>query len=155
MAIYIAASQELKVDNLRELQNKVSLKGGRLIVYCEVISALFLSARSYRVRWIADSSERKSAGAISSAITCLLGWWSIPGPYWSISALICNLRGGFDVTEGLMKAHPGNTSLLEYSDARALADYREECPRRARNICFGLVGCFVIFVVYLVWSSGG
>jgi len=153
MSIHINVSQGLRVDDLPALQDKVRLRGGKLIAYSEVISALLISARSYRVKWIATEGERSRAGILSTIITALLGWWAIRGPYWSITALIWNKRGGFDVTEALLRAHPGNSSLLSYSDEMALGAFHESASRVSRRICLALVVLVVGAFAYLIWSA--
>jgi hypothetical protein len=94
MSLHIEITQGLRVDNLVELQDRVYLRGGRLIVYSEVISALLLSARSYKVKWLACPEERKRAAIPSIIVTMILGWWAFTGPYWSLAALTWNLARG-------------------------------------------------------------
>lgn len=153
MSVHIHVSHDLRVDDLKSLQDKVRLRGGRLIAYSEVLSAFFISARSFRVRWVASAAERKTAGFPSILITALLGWWAITGPYWSISALIWNSRGGFDVTEPLLRAHPGNPSLLGHAEAIALAASQDSAKRQARTICATLIVLMIGALGYLAWSS--
>jgi hypothetical protein len=94
---------------------------------------------------------RKSAGISSSVVTALLGWWAILGPYRSITALVWNGRGGVDVTEALMRAHPGSSSLLGYSDTAALSDFHESASRISRRICLGMLGLLIGTLAYLIW----
>jgi hypothetical protein len=152
MSLHVEISQGLRVEDLPALQNKVRLRGGRLIAYAEVISALLISARSYKVKWIATPEERKSAGILSTVVSAVLGWWAIAGPYWTITAFVWNGRGGFDVTEALLRAHPGNTSLLGYSEASALSAFQDSASRVAFWICAALAILVVGAIGYLVWS---
>jgi len=152
MALHIEISQGLRVDDLPALQDKVRLRGGRLIAYAEVISAALISARSYRVKWIATPEERKSAGLAPTMVTALLGWWSIAGPYWSIIAFIWNRRGGFDVTDALLRAHPGNSTLLGYSEESALSAFHEDARRVALRISGSLAFFALIGLSYMVWK---
>ena len=151
MSLHVEITQGLRVDNLQMLQEKVRLRGGRLIAYSEVISALLISARSYKVKWVASSEERKSAGLVSTLITAILGWWAIAGPYWSITALIWNKRGGYDITDALLRAHPGNQSLLGYSDAVALGTFQESAGRIAFRICVGFAITAVSALGFAIW----
>lgn len=149
MSLHFEVTHGLRVDDLPSLQNKVRLKGGRLVAYSEVISAMIISAHSYRVKWIAVESERRSGGLLSNLVTGFLGWWALFGPYKTIAALIWNLRGGVDVTDALMRAHPGNSSLLGYSETVALDAFQESASRLTRWICFGLIAAFIGAVVWV------
>ena len=152
MSLHFEISQGLRVDDLPALQDKVRLRGGRLIAYAEVISALLISARSYKVKWVASPGEAVNAGIPSTVVTALLGWWAIAGPYWSLTALIWNKRGGFDVTDALLRAHPGNSSLLGYSETTALGAFQETASRVALRICIAVVVLLVGTLAYLVWQ---
>ena len=151
MSLHLEITQGLRVDDLKSLQDKVHLRGGRLIAYSEVISAALISARSYKVKWIASTEERKLAGLASTIITGVLGWWAIAGPYWTITAIIWNKRGGFDVTDALLRAHPGNQSLLGYSDAVALSWNEPSASRVAIRICIGILILALCALIYIIW----
>lgn len=151
MSLHVEGSQGLQVGDLAALQNQVRLRGGLLIVYAEVVSALMFSVRSYKVKWVAAASERVAAGLPSTLITSLLGWWAIFGPYRSITALIWNKRGGFDVTDALLRAYPGNFSLLSYSAATAIAEFEESASRISRRVCLTLFGLLAIGLVCMIW----
>jgi hypothetical protein len=153
MSLHLEITQGLRVDDLPSLQDKVRLKGGQLIAYAEVISALMISARSYSVKWVASPERRISAGVPSMIVTALLGWWAIFGPYRTITALVWNQRGGFDVTAALLRAHPGNCSLLGYSDAAALGAFQESASRVSRRICAGVIALLIAAIAYLAWSA--
>ena len=153
MSLHIHVTQELQVSDLKSLQDRVRLRGGHLIAYLEVLSAFFISARSYKVKWVASAGERANAGILSSVVTGLFGWWEIAGPYWSITALIWNGRGGFDITDSLMRAHPGNASLLGYSEAAALRASQEGASRLSRRICIILIVLLACGLGYLVWTA--
>jgi len=153
MSVHLEISQGLRVDDLQSLQDKVRLRGGRLIAYSEVISALMISARSYTVRWVATPEGRISAGVPSTIVTGLLGWWAIFGPYRSITALVWNQRGGVDVTDALLRAYPGNSSFLGYSDTTALGEFQESASRLSRRICAGMAVLLVAAITWLIWSS--
>jgi hypothetical protein len=151
MSIHIEITQGLRVDNLQILQDKVRLRGGRLIAYSEVISAILISARSYKVKWVATPTERQGAGLFSTVITAVLGWWSFAGPYWSITALIWNKRGGHDITDALLKAHPGNKSLLGHSDAVAFGAFQESASKIAFRVCVGLAITAALAFGVFIW----
>jgi hypothetical protein len=151
MSLHLEITQGLRVDDLQALQDKVRLRGGRLIAYSEVISAALISARSYKVKWIASPADKKSAGIGSTIITAILGWWAIAGPYWSITALIWNKRGGYDVTDALLRAHPGNQSLIGHSDAIPFAEFHESASRIALRICAIIAVIAVTALGSLMW----
>ena len=152
MSLHLEISQGLRVDDLQSLQDKVRLRGGRLIAYSEVMSAIMISARSYTVKWVASADARVGAGVPSIIVTALLGWWAILGPYRSIAAFIWNRRGGIDVTDALLRAHPGNSSLLGYPEIAALSAFQESASRLSRQICAGLLVLLVLGIAYLIWS---
>jgi hypothetical protein len=153
MSLHLEITQGLRVDDLQALQDKVRLRGGRLIAYSEVISAIMISAKSYTVRWVATPEMRISAGVPSMIVTALLGWWAILGPYRSIAALIWNRRGGVDVTDALLREHPGNASLLDYSDTAALGAFQESASNLSRRICAAMFALLVLILAYLIWST--
>jgi hypothetical protein len=130
----------------------VRLRGGRLVAYSEVMSALFISIRSYKVKWIATSNERGKAGVPSSALTAILGWWAFFGPYQSIAALVWNGRGGIDITDALLRADPRSTSLLGYSDAAKFSEFEDSGRRIALRIFWSAVLLLVAALAYLMWS---
>jgi cytochrome c oxidase assembly factor CtaG len=152
MSLHLEITQGLRVDDLASLQDKVRLRGGRLIAYSEVISAIMISARSYTVKWVASPEMRISAGIPSMIVTALLGWWAILGPYRSVTALIWNRRGGVDITDALLRAHAGNSSLLGYSDTVALGAFQESASRLSRRICGGALALLAVAFACLIWS---
>jgi hypothetical protein len=153
MSLHLEINQGLRVDDLPSLQDKVRLHGGRLVAYAEVISAALFSARSYKVKWVSPQDGPERAGLTSSIITALLGWWAIAGPYWTLSALIWNKRGGFDVTDALMRAHPGNQSFLGYADAMALGAFQQSANRLSARICIGTTLVVLGVIACLVWRA--
>lgn len=153
MSLHIEVFQDLRVGDLKSLQDTVQLKGGRLIAYSEVVSVLMISARSYRVKWVAAPVGRFFPGVLSSVITAFLGWWALFGPYRTMSALIWNWRGGFDVTDALLRAHPGNSSLLGYSETVALGAFQESADRVSRWICCAALSLLAVSFACLVWRG--
>ncbi len=153
MAIHVDISQGLRIDDLERLQAKVHLRGGRLVAYSEVISAVILSARSYHVRWIPRLEERRSSGWISSAVTVVLGWWAFPGPLWSLTALVWNFRGGVDLTDGLMAAYSGNKSPIGYSDMSVMERFHDEARALALKILWCMVAIFIAWFAYAIWHQ--
>lgn len=153
MSLHLEITQGLRVDDLQSLQDKVRLRGGRLIVYSEVISAILMSARTYKVKWVSTAEARNSAGIYSTVITGFLGWWAIAGPYWTLSALIWNKRGGVDLTDALLRAHPGNQSLLGYTDAVALGAFQESANRISLRVCIGFGILTAGAISFLVWKA--
>lgn len=151
MSILIDASHGLQIADLRALQDKVQLRGGRLVAYAEVMSFFFLCVRSYRVKWIATSAERGQAGLPSTALTTLLGGWALTGPYHSIAAFVWNGRGGLDLTEGLLRADPRSTSPLGYSDQARLSEFEESTRRIALRIFWSAILLLLATCAYMVW----
>ena len=151
--LHIETSLGLRIPDLEQLQEKVRLQGGRLVVYLEVLSAVFISARSYRVRWVSPAAGRVACGFPSSLISALLGWWAIFGPFWTVLALIWNGRGGLDLTDGLMRAEPGSTQFLAYPEMKALSDIHD----RARIVALWIVWSVILGLIgwlgFMVWKA--
>lgn len=151
MAVHVDITQGLKVENLEELQTMVQLRGGRLIAYSEVVSAIFFSARTYKVKWVPSLDARWSASLPSSVLSSLLGWWGISGPLWTLTALIWNKRGGYDLTSALLAAHPGNKPLVGYSEQSAMRALEEAARKPALIIVIAAVVSVVALFCYLMW----
>ena len=66
-----------------------------------VISALVLSLRMH-TRWIIKGCEPRFFHALSACLyTMLYGWWGFPfGIYWTIVALVKNMRGATTIKVG-------------------------------------------------------
>jgi len=151
MALHIDITQGLKVDDLEELQAMVHLRGGHLIAYSEVVSAVILSARTYKVKWVPTLDARWSAALPSSVLTGLLGWWGFLGPLWTLTALIWNQRGGYDLTSALLNSHAGNKPLVGYSVQSAMGAFEESARRPALLIVISVVVSVLVMFGFLIW----
>jgi len=151
MPLHIDITQGLKVENLEELQSMVRLRGGHLIAYSEVVSAVFLSAKTYKVKWVPNLEARWSASLPSSVLTGLLGWWGISGPLWTLTALIWNQRGGYELTSALLASHLGNKPLVGYSEQSAMRALEETARKPALKIVISAIVLVVALFCYLMW----
>jgi hypothetical protein len=149
MSLHVSASRPLQVDDLESLQTKVRLRGGKLIAYEEVMSGLFVSVRAYRVRWVAENGDRRASAIPSFLVTLLLGPWSIQGPLWSLSAHAWNWRGGFEVTEPVMKASVGSNIFVPHHVSVGLSRQAAEC----RKVAWTLLAVLLLLVVgWIAWN---
>lgn len=95
-------SRPVKIPNLRQLLENVREKGGAIIEYQSIVSLLIVSEASPKFVWVAPSGNRKTAGLKYVILSCICGWWSITGLFWTPNAIIGNLMGGLDVTKMLL-----------------------------------------------------
>ncbi|MGA9524940.1 MAG: hypothetical protein WBV82_26010 [Myxococcaceae bacterium] len=87
-----------QVRKAAQLVDSCQSRGGTIIRYDWVLSALVLSVRMPRYCWVAPGRSRIAAGLPWAGLTFVLGWWSITGLFWNLATLLHNLRGGTDVT---------------------------------------------------------
>lgn len=151
--MHFEVAQGLRVNDLASQQDRVRLRGGRLVAYAAVVSVLFLSARNYRVKWIASPAEKTQGGISSSVLSAVFGWWSLQGPYYTIAALVWNFRGGVDITDALLRVDPRSSSLLGYADEVRLSEFEEGVRRIALRIFWGSVLVLIAAIALFVWSS--
>ena len=104
---------------LRELVDRVK-DGSRFVVFDWCIGLGFKSIRRpSAVHFVQPGERAGGGGAWRSLATLLTGWWSfVPfGPVETIGCLRENLRGGRDVTLGVLRTLAWAESLgLEGSD---------------------------------------
>jgi len=78
----------------------------RYTIYWRVVSFVVGTLRQ-PVQGVFCRSCADRRGLIASATTWALGWWGLPwGPFWTVKALWCNLRGGerpADVNASLLR----------------------------------------------------
>lgn len=153
MGLHFDVSQGLRVDDLASLQDRVRLRGGRLVAYSGVVSLLLICARNYRVKWIATTEAKIRGGVSSSVLSAIFGWWSLHGPYQTIAALIWNGRGGVDITKSLLRVDPRSTSLLGYGDEVRFSEFEDSVRRTALRIFWGSVLLLIGAIALLVWSA--
>ena len=106
-----------KLSNIETLLGNLNKSGGAIVEYQTVVSLILVSWVKPVIRWIPPGGSRRLRGAFYSIPTLFLGWWSVQGFFWTVSALVKNLMGGVDVT-GYFDARPGNqtpsrSSLVE------------------------------------------
>lgn len=153
MALHLDISQGVRIDNLASLQDRVQLRGGRLVVYAEVLSAIVMSIRSYKVRWTPSPEAKRLAGLGSSILSSILGWWAVFGPFHTLYALVWNFKGGVDVTDALLRAHPASTSPLSHPAAAKLFEYHVSVRRTTMWLFWGIVFLLAALFSYLVWTA--
>ncbi len=147
----MSASQGIRVDNLDKLQKMVASNNGRLVAYTMVVSCIFISARNYHIKWVSSEKYSVSSGFPATIVSILLGWWSPYGPYWTLSGIIWNFRGGVDITNSLMKASPGCPVVLDYSDQSALNDFQTRANKPALIIlCSSLIILVGLITLWLI-----
>jgi hypothetical protein len=94
---------EMADTPLAEIEQQVDA-GGRFVVYEYCVSFVILSTRrSSEIHYIPPGTSVLVPGLGYTLRSLLLGWWGIPwGPIWTVWVSIVNLRGGRDVTQGVM-----------------------------------------------------
>lgn len=132
------------LDRLVENQRQ---HGGALVEYQRVWSLVMLSTMTPKVVWVSPGTSRIVAGLPHTLFCLALGWWSLAGFFWTISALITNLSGGIDVT-AVFTTPPGQPI-----DEGAL----REMQRQAKVAQYAFVA--VLFLIlgvlgyFLVWPA--
>jgi hypothetical protein len=82
--------------------------GRRFIMYNYVVSAIHFSALlNSRVFCLREGESRAVPGLRYSLLTAILGWWSLAGIPFTITALSRNFKGGIDVTDRARAALAG------------------------------------------------
>jgi hypothetical protein len=81
-------------------------QGARFIVYQYCISMVFLTLkRPSKVVIVRPGESRVTKSLRFTLLSAVLGWWGIPwGPIYTIQSLWVNLKGGKDITDGIMQA---------------------------------------------------
>ena len=77
------------------------IAGGKFVTYQYCVSILFMTFRPPTDVYFIRSGQSAAVRSLPfTLITLLFGWWGIPwGPVHTIDTLICNLKGGKDITE--------------------------------------------------------
>ena len=74
-------------------------RGGRFVKYLYTVSVILLSYKRSEVYLIKAGESSMSKGLGFALISMVLGWWGIPWrPVYTIQSLVCDLRGGEDIT---------------------------------------------------------
>src|SRR5689334_2089416 len=81
-------------------------QGARFIVYQYCISVVFLTMkRPSKVVLVRPGESRVTKGLPFVLLSAILGWWGIPwGAIYTIQSLWVNLKGGKDITDGIVQA---------------------------------------------------
>jgi hypothetical protein len=91
----IRGAENMSSDQLNfELQ-----RGGRIVRYLSCISIVIMTFKRSEVYLIKAGESSKSKGFLFALLSFVAGWWGIPwGPIYTIQSIICDLKGGEDVT---------------------------------------------------------
>jgi len=89
--------------SVMEINNEIR-NGGKFVVYQYCASVVVASVKdNTRIQFIRHDESSFKKGLKYSLATFLVGWWGIPyGPFYTISTLITNFKGGIDVTDQVM-----------------------------------------------------
>ncbi len=90
------------IADLDELCEKVRTKGGHIIEYQSIFSALILSSTFPVFEWVPPQGSRTATGVKHALVNGILGWWSLPGLLWTPAVMINNMLGGIDLTRVLL-----------------------------------------------------
>jgi hypothetical protein len=138
-------SEPAKIHNLDQILESYRNHGGAIVEYRRIWSVLTVAISSPRIEWVPKGASRAGRGLRHALFCALLGWWSLPGFFGTIGALVQNLRGGIDVT-AVLAPSPGQPA-----DVGAVAQM--ERARRVQGIIcalilFALLAALLVFVVY-------
>lgn len=99
--------QKIKVEeqiSFSQLKEKVA-KGGRFVMFKYQISIIFAVTywRFSPAIFVENADQTKKYAKKYNVLSLLFGWWFFPrGPFYTISCLRFNLKGGLDVTDDIM-----------------------------------------------------
>jgi hypothetical protein len=139
--------QEIIVDEqitLAQLKEKVA-KGGRFVMFKYQISVIFAVTywRFSPAIFVEKADQIKKYSKKYNLLSWLFGWWFFPrGPFYTISCLRFNLKGGLDVTDDIMLnideqgfadrniKYLKTNQLFAKPDKWDLKSYRKVLPKR-------------------------
>jgi hypothetical protein len=145
----VHATRSLRVDDLKELQAKIALRGGRLVAFSHVVSFGVACVRDYKVQWLSTSSRARLYGALHSLVPLTLGWWSMRGPFWTVTAIVWNFRGGYDLTGELAKHSSPGAITISYDQSRKF----ESFLAAARSAALKILALFAGLFAFWIWWS--
>jgi len=131
---------------IRELHRK---KGGKVILYQRITSAVVMSWGSTHLEWVPPHSTRTWVGLRYAFWTAMLGWWSISGLWCAPAAILTDLFGGIDVTEVLTEPHPLKGRAWPPAIVKAEAVLRN---REYYMLILGLILLFGGIMVYIAYA---
>jgi hypothetical protein len=117
-----------KQPDLKELpaiKEKYRQKGGRVVWYQRVTSAVLVSWDTTHLEWIPPYSTSLWFGLRHALWTALFGWWSFHGLWCAPAAILTNVFGGVDVTELVSGPPPVPGQSATHAIARAQAILRD------------------------------
>lgn len=94
------------IENMTDQQINQDLQNGaRFVIFQYCISIIVMSFRRSSDIYFVRAGESVVGRHIGfTLLTAVLGWWGIPwGPIYSVQSLYCNLRGGKDVTQDVLR----------------------------------------------------
>ena len=150
--IPIQWSERAKIPNLSELVQNYHERGGAIIEYERIWSAIYLTHSSPVFAWVPPGHNRSIAGIKHAVFCLLLGWWSPSGLFWTLPAVINNLMGGVDVSQVLAKPPPLP------GESYAPAVLKELIANRRRQKILGYVSIPLVIgaiVYYAAHDSNG
>lgn len=106
MGNFDSGGYEAKRMNIRgveglslEALDRELARGAKLVQYDYCFSFFVYATKNSSDLYFIKSDENAVLKGLSYTVaTALFGWWSIVGPFWTVPALINNLRGGRDLT---------------------------------------------------------
>lgn len=79
-------------------------QGAKYVMYWYCFSCVVYSSRRLSNIYYVRPGEREMRRRVGfSLLSFLVGWWGVPGPFWTIKSIWINLRGGWDVTERVVR----------------------------------------------------
>jgi hypothetical protein len=129
--IPIIWSTPTSIRNIEDLRDRVERHGGAIVQYERVVSVIVYSRMESRFEWVPPDTSHRAAGLKHAGACALLGWWSIPGFFWTSGAIINNLLGGLDVTDVLLRRGDDREDSVALD--RALRDLRS-AERRSQIV---------------------
>ena len=81
-------------------------RGGKFLQFQYCVSVIVMTFKRGTDIYFVRSGESPVAKGLGwTALTLVAGWWGIPfGPIFSVQSLWYNLKGGHDVTDGVVQA---------------------------------------------------
>jgi hypothetical protein len=99
MLHHIHFTKRIDMTALPAIREQFMQRGGRVVLFQRVASAILVSWESAHLEWIPPHSTRTYHGLRHVLWTGLLGWWSLPGLFHAQVAILTNIFGGVDVTD--------------------------------------------------------